>query len=421
MDLIAQALTYHLQIFAAWRVNHQAWSSVICGWNAVLTYIIVDGPSGSTTGTKAIASLAKKQNDVTRQGTQKLKFMPLKRKKTECVVKFLVLVIDPWTHKFERPTEVKPVCYLINHSVNRVGLSRTTAPSLKREQVDANVKKDDDEVYSEPDEGVEIVDMDDVHQMDWMAPESLRRFKATTKKKRVKQEEDVKGKGKAKETAMDVDTPPAAAEVDLANALDLSESEEEEEMEDLVEDFARATTSDDTFDSRQDRLFWFQFPSPFPVFTSSQPAEDPSTTNTPEPVAATSQNPGKKVAFAPDTKPPAPSLKSSPSVAPEEAKQADQTIDGIIGQLEVYQSGAVKIRLGNGILLDAAAATQPAFLQHAVYLDEGGKRMCVLGEVNKRFTVSPNVDMLLNALEAAERVPVVLEGEQDMITMDDII
>ena len=44
---------------------------------------------------------------------------------------------------------------------------------------------------------------------------------------------------------MDVDTSPAAAEVDLANALDLSESEEEEEMEDLVEDFARATTSDD--------------------------------------------------------------------------------------------------------------------------------------------------------------------------------
>lgn len=46
---------------------------------------------------------------------------------------------------------------------------------------------------------------------------------------------------------MDVDTPPAAVEVDLANALDLSESEEEEEMEDLVEDFARATTSDDVF------------------------------------------------------------------------------------------------------------------------------------------------------------------------------
>ncbi|KAJ8694779.1 hypothetical protein PTI98_007429 [Pleurotus ostreatus] len=302
-----------------------------------------------------------------------------------------------------------------------VGLSRTTAPSLKRELVDADVKKDDDEVYSEPDEGVEIVDMDDVHQMDWMAPESLRRFKAATKKKHVKQEEDIKGKGKAKETAMDVDTPPMAAEVDLANALDLSESEEEEEMEDLVEDFARASTADDTFDSRQDRLFWFQFPSPFPTFTSPQRSEAQSTTNTPEPTATTSQNSGKKVAFAPDTKPPAPSLKSSPSVAPEEEKQAEPTIDGIIGQLEVYQSGAVKIRLGNGILLDAAAATQPAFLQHAVYLDEENKRMCVLGEVNKRFTVSPNVDMLLNALEAADKVPVMLEGEQDMITMDDII
>jgi DNA-directed RNA polymerase III subunit RPC4 len=31
-------------------------------------------------------------------------------------------------------------------------------------------------------------------------------------------------------------------------------------------------------------------------------------------------------------------------------------VDGVIGQLEIYQSGAVKMRLGNGILLDVRYA-----------------------------------------------------------------
>jgi DNA-directed RNA polymerase III subunit RPC4 len=50
--------------------------------------------------------------------------------------------------------------------------------------------EEDEEVYSDPDEGVEIVDMEDVRQMDWMAPESLRKERRITKKK-VKKEEPV--------------------------------------------------------------------------------------------------------------------------------------------------------------------------------------------------------------------------------------
>lgn len=85
------------------------------------------------------------------------------------------------------------------------GLSRTSAPSLKKEKEDASLGKgknndDDAELYSDPDEGVEIVDMEDVRQMDWMAPESLRKDKSYGKKKlRVKNEEvpvDSKGKGR---------------------------------------------------------------------------------------------------------------------------------------------------------------------------------------------------------------------------------
>jgi DNA-directed RNA polymerase III subunit RPC4 len=60
----------------------------------------------------------------------------------------------------------------------------------------------------------------------------------------------------------------------------------------------------------------------------------------------------RKVSFAADTKPPGPS--GDPAGASTDAEQAKDTpkIDGVIGQLEVYRSGAVKMRLSNGILMD---------------------------------------------------------------------
>lgn len=140
------------------------------------------------------------------------------------------------------------------------GLTQSTAPSLKREPRDSDQKIIDVDAYSDPDDGVEIVDMDDVRRMDWMAPESLRKEKVTNKKKKkagVKKEEGPKGKVKGESDAgsivyivgldhgftlaepEDVDlTAEEEEQVDLANALDLSDSEEEEELEDIINDFA---------------------------------------------------------------------------------------------------------------------------------------------------------------------------------------
>lgn len=145
------------------------------------------------------------------------------------------------------------------------GLSNTTAPTLTREREieRAKVKQEDEEVeaYSDPDEGVQIIDIDAVKTMDWMAPESLRREKDQVKKSKQKKIEamkkDVKGKskegiclkhisfqgGRYSDTLISVDAAATEAvqvqvQKNLANALDLSESEEEEEMEDLIEDFA---------------------------------------------------------------------------------------------------------------------------------------------------------------------------------------
>ena len=143
------------------------------------------------------------------------------------------------------------------------GLTNTTAPGvgIKREINDLGLSRergetvdDDGEVYSDPDEGVQIVDMENVRGMDWMAPESLRKEKARGKGKKKARKEggDTKGKGVAKpDVEMAEATPERAqsggsdsaedsgeAKVNLANALNLSDSEEEEEMEDIIHDFA---------------------------------------------------------------------------------------------------------------------------------------------------------------------------------------
>lgn len=138
-------------------------------------------------------------------------------------------------------------------------MTGTRAPSLKTEQGrDAvSTKVNDEDEYSDPDEGVEIVDMENVRQMDWAAPESLQRDKNEGKKKKaikIKKEDPAKAKGtewyiyaydntqtvRYADTAalMDMEEAAETGEVDLANALDLSESEEEEELEDLIDDFA---------------------------------------------------------------------------------------------------------------------------------------------------------------------------------------
>jgi DNA-directed RNA polymerase III subunit RPC4 len=48
------------------------------------------------------------------------------------------------------------------------------------------------------------------------------------------------------------------------------------------------------------------------------------------------------------------------------------------------------------------ASTQPSFYQEAVYTDSEKQRLCAIGEVSKRFTISPDVDALLHAMEEKE-------------------
>lgn len=62
----------------------------------------------------------------------------------------------------------------------------------------------------------------------------------------------------------------------------------------------------------------------------------------------------RKVSFAADTKPPASASEpeiSGTQVDPETPKEIPK-VDGVIGHIEVHRSGMVKMRLGNGIVLN---------------------------------------------------------------------
>jgi len=170
----------------------------------------------------------------------------------------------------------------------------------------------------------------------------------------------------------------------------------------MIEDFAFKTThlTDET--APEDRLYFFRFPSPFPTFSSK--ANIPPETEQPPTT--------KQVSFAPDVKDS--DAAGSGSNVPADSPST-RPLDGVIGQLEVYRSGAIRMRLPNGMLLDVNTVTQPSFLQQAVYQDTKERDIVVVGEVNKQFVVSPNVDALLETLQIEEAKSHSFEG---LIKMD---
>ena len=97
--------------------------------------------------------------------------------------------------------------------------------------VSASAAGDGNRNGSEDDDGIEVVDIHRVHELDDMAPRALQRV---TNESRIKKEEVKK--------EAEHDSNPPAEDVNYAQALDLSESEEEEESEDeekLLEDQRR--------------------------------------------------------------------------------------------------------------------------------------------------------------------------------------
>jgi DNA-directed RNA polymerase III subunit RPC4 len=161
-----------------------------------------------------------------------------------------------------------------------------------------------------------------------------------------------------------------------SQALDLSESEDEIELEDLRQHFVLSGDDDDVstsgvsnklftesfkamLGSDTGQIYLFQFPEDFPDFEVSK---DPQTSD--EQTQSTSKkrsvSPSKRVSFAEDTKTASTSKDSSKEAdaKEEESKEGGSNDDkpsGIIGHLEILQSGAVRMRFSNGHVFDVRA------------------------------------------------------------------
>ncbi|KAF8603851.1 hypothetical protein BDV93DRAFT_493014 [Ceratobasidium sp. AG-I] len=338
------------------------------------------------------------------------------------------------------------------------GLTDTAAPTLKDtrklQKKRVGLEAAEKEEYSE-DEGVEVIDMDDVNELDWMAPDSLIRVKEEDEEKAARKRDKLKGKIKddshtksmrklkidpeddirasesllSSRDASTVRTSNSGEEEDknLANALDLSESEEDEELEDLVDDFLGGNQTDESLAGPQNKLYYFQFPNPFPTFEAQSKTSDSTADVEMSDVSGPSsaQKGKQKVSFAESTKsqPLSDDEDDLRKIKPENDEETNLS-GGIIGQLEIHRSGLIKMRLGDGIVMEVTAATQPSFLQHAVYLDNAKNRLVVLGEVNRRFIVSPDVDLLLEDMLVVEEQEKKRRAEEaqkgdGLIKMDD--
>ncbi|RWW50127.1 hypothetical protein BHE74_00043642 [Ensete ventricosum] len=67
---------------------------------------------------------------------------------------------------------------------------------------------------------------------------------------------------------------------------------------------------------------------------------------------------------------------------------------GFMGKLLVYKSGKVKMKLG-----DVSPGLCGSFAQDVVAINTKDKRFCVLGEIDRRAVVTPDVDALLDSID----------------------
>lgn len=306
-----------------------------------------------------------------------------------------------------------------------VGSSTKLEPGIKSEsshrydyrEPDKADRKEREE-YSDPEEdGVEIIDMEEVSRLDSMAPTFIPRMKGKEKKKK-KTEKATKVKAEIpaiREDRMVVEDADIELEeeekeeiVENADALDLSASEDEEIMDDLLGDFI----GDEDGTNPENRLYLFQFPPLFPEFKASKSAQKVVKK--------------RSVAFAEDTVGGGGAAGASPNSSTEdkvksEAGEETSTSkvlekgrsnhpEGQIGRLDVYRDGRVNFRF-NDIVMELTGGSQSSFLQQVMILDGEQHKATTLGELHRKFVVSPEIESMLNDVDSPEEAVELTESD----------
>jgi DNA-directed RNA polymerase III subunit RPC4 len=133
-----------------------------------------------------------------------------------------------------------------NPSISKIAseLSNTTPPKLHASKYLTNEGEEAyHEAYSEPEDGVEIIDMNLIKDIDWSAPDVLKRsLKSNTKLTNEAKERKLKGSEQFIFNGISLNLMTAKGKdvrVDLTIGLDLSENEEEQESKAPHEYFFR--------------------------------------------------------------------------------------------------------------------------------------------------------------------------------------
>jgi len=71
-----------------------------------------------------------------------------------------------------------------------------------------------------------------------------------------------------------------------------------------------------------------------------------------------------------------------------------QAPSGKLGELIIYKSGKVKLKIGE-VLYDVSKGMPSSFFEELVYLDPGKKEFVPLGSIEKRMVVAPDIRNLL--------------------------
>ncbi|CAK9144170.1 unnamed protein product [Ilex paraguariensis] len=81
----------------------------------------------------------------------------------------------------------------------------------------------------------------------------------------------------------------------------------------------------------------------------------------------------------------------------EKACQLHELPSGFMGKMLVYRSGAIKMKLGD-TLYDVSTGLDCAFAQDVVAINTEEKHCCIVGELNKRAIITPDVDSILGSI-----------------------
>ncbi|KAH7519270.1 uncharacterized protein LOC107424091 isoform X2 [Ziziphus jujuba] len=71
--------------------------------------------------------------------------------------------------------------------------------------------------------------------------------------------------------------------------------------------------------------------------------------------------------------------------------------EGFMGKMLVYRSGAIKLKLGD-TLYDVSSGMDCGFAQDVVAINNAEKHCCIIGELNKRIILTPDVDSILSRM-----------------------